>query len=87
MNAYELADQLDNVKYQNGAKPFEMYANMLRQQADRIAELEKDFAWAKDQWNKDRICFESRRNELEKDLALKTRDRDVFSNFTLAYEE
>ncbi len=42
MNAYELADQLDNVKYQNGAKPFEMYANMLRQQADRIAELEKE---------------------------------------------
>jgi hypothetical protein len=41
MNAYKLADQLDNVKYQNGAKPFEMYANMLRQQADRIAELEK----------------------------------------------
>ena len=41
MNAYELADQLDNVKYQNGAKPFEMYATMLRQQADRIAELEK----------------------------------------------
>ena len=40
MNAYELADQLDNVKYQNGAKPFEMYANMLRQQADRIAHLE-----------------------------------------------
>ena len=87
MNAYELADQLDNVKYQNGAKPFEMYANMLRQQADRIAELEKDFAWAKDQWNKDRICFESRRNELEKDLVLKTRDRDVFCNFTLAYEK
>jgi len=25
--------------------------------------------------------------ELEKDLALKTRDRDVFRNFTLAYEE
>ena len=42
MNAYKLADQLDNVKYQNGAKPFEMYANMLRQQADRIAELEKE---------------------------------------------
>jgi hypothetical protein len=41
-SAYELADQLDNVKYQNGAKPFEMYANMLRQQADRIAELEKE---------------------------------------------
>lgn len=40
MTAYELADQLDNVKYQNGAKPFEMYANMLRQQADRIAHLE-----------------------------------------------
>ena len=41
MNAYELADQLENVKYQNGAKPFGMYANMLRYQADRIAELEK----------------------------------------------
>ena len=41
MTAYELADKLDNVKYQNGVKPFEMYANMLRQQADRIAELEK----------------------------------------------
>ena len=40
MTAYELADQLDNVKYQNGAKPFEMYATMLRQQADRIAHLE-----------------------------------------------
>lgn len=40
MNAYELADQLDNVKYQNGAKPFEMYANMLRQQADQIKYLE-----------------------------------------------
>ena len=41
LSAYKLADQLDNVKYQNGSKPFEMYANMLRQQADRIAELEK----------------------------------------------
>lgn len=41
MNAYKLADQLDNVKYQNGAKPFGIYANMFRQQADRIAELEK----------------------------------------------
>ena len=44
MNAYELADQLDNVKYQNGAKPFEMYATMLRQQADRIAELEQNLS-------------------------------------------
>lgn len=26
-------------------------------------------------------------NDLEKDLALKTRDRDVFCNFTLAYEK
>ena len=41
MNAYELADQLDNLKYQNGAKPFEMYANMLRQQADLIRNLQK----------------------------------------------
>ena len=47
MNAYELADQLDNVKYQNGAKPFEMYANMLRQQADRIADLETTLAFKK----------------------------------------
>ena len=61
--------------------------NLIKNQADRIAELEKECAWAKDQWNKDRICFESRRNELEKDLVLKTRDRDVFCNFTLAYEK
>ena len=44
MNAYELADQLDNVKYQNGAKPFEMYANMLRQQADEIVVLKRILA-------------------------------------------
>ena len=45
MNAYELADQLDNVKYQNGAKPFEMYANMLRQQADLIRNLQKSLGF------------------------------------------
>ena len=84
MTAYELANALKD----DWADKFRFdAADMLRQQADRIAELEKDFAWAKDQWNKDRICFESRRNELEKDLALKTRDRDVFCNFTLAYEK
>ena len=90
MNAYELAELLEDVEpYINGLDDLTLSNSvaMLRQQADRIAELEKDFAWAKDQWNKDRICFESRRNELEKDLALKTRDRDVFGNFTLAYEE
>jgi hypothetical protein len=43
MNAYELADQLDNVKYQNGAKPFGIYANMFRQQADRIGVLEANY--------------------------------------------
>lgn len=87
MTAYELADELETRIATQGFEITKQSANMLRQQADRIAELEKDFVWAKDQWNKDRICFESRRNELKKDLALKTRDRDVFSNFTLAYEE
>jgi hypothetical protein len=38
MNAHELADQLDKVQYQNGSKPFEMYANMLRQQAKELDE-------------------------------------------------
>ena len=52
-----------------------------------IEELKKELEWAKNQWNKDRICFETHKAELEKDLALKTRDRDVFKNFTLAYEE
>ena len=36
------------------------------QQADRIAELEKECHWAKDQWDKDRICFKARIAELEK---------------------
>ena len=87
LTAYELADELIAKKNIFDKPRNTDAANMLRQQADRIAELEKECAWAKDQWNKDRICFESRRNELEKDLALKTRDRDVFSNFTLAYEK
>ena len=94
MNAYELADDLEqaaNLEMELGRPEnwadLKTAADMLRQLATEKAELEKDFAWAKDQWNKDRICFESRINELEKDLALKTRDRDVFSNFTLAYED
>ena len=93
MNAYELAEKAQGLAYEipadwSSGEPKNVatdIADMLRQLATEKAELEKDFAWAKDQWNKDRICFESRINELEKDLALKTRDRDVFSNFTLAY--
>jgi len=37
MNAYELADELDKIN----DIPIETIINMLRQQADRIAELEK----------------------------------------------
>jgi uncharacterized phage infection (PIP) family protein YhgE len=44
MNAYELADELDKVQYQNGSKPFEMYATMLRQQQDEIDALKKFIA-------------------------------------------
>jgi len=47
---------------QDYAKELAKIIVQLRQQADRIAELEKD-------------------------LALKTRDRDVFRDFTLAYEK
>jgi hypothetical protein len=60
MNAYELADWLD--RRRDAYEPNGWSADMLRQQADRIAELEKD-------------------------LAVKTRDRDVFRDFTLAYEK
>jgi hypothetical protein len=115
MNAYELADELENYVWMNPnnnrdyckevkdmirqqadriadhEKTFnemcELYEKQLDKQADRIAELEKECNWAKDQWNKDRICFEARKTELEKDLALKNRDRDVFREFTLAYEK
>jgi 2'-5' RNA ligase len=69
MNAYELAEQLetfdDSIFQYHGDKTQAINmksATMLRQQADRIAELEKD-------------------------LVLKTRDRDVFTHFTLAYEK
>lgn len=83
------ADRIERLEAEAKSKNnyLEQHCQKIDQQADRIAELEKECAWAKDQWNKDRICFESRRNELEKDLALKTRDRDVFRDFTLAYEE
>jgi hypothetical protein len=89
MNAYELADELKEC-IDDGSTDLVCVCgavNMLRQQADRIAELEKECNWAKDQWNKDRICFEASKTELEKNLALKTRDRDVFREFTLAYEK
>ena len=63
MNAYELADELEWHWDNDCRSPaVSKSADMLRQQADRIAELEKD-------------------------LALKTRDRDVFRDFTLAYEK
>ena len=62
MNAYDLAEIVDKWAYSESAEYLTDAANMLRQQADRIAELEKD-------------------------LALKTRDRDVFCDFTLAYEK
>lgn len=44
MNAYELADHLEKANYLGAVKA----ANMLRQQADRIKELEKqldEFTW------------------------------------------
>ncbi len=87
MNAYELADDVKNISNTIEALEWVQKASpLLCQQADRIAELEKECNWAKDQWNKDRICFEASKTELDKELALKTRDRDVFREFTLAYE-
>ena len=41
MNAYELADIADRWAYKESAEYLTDAANMLRQQADRIAELEK----------------------------------------------
>ena len=46
MNAYELADELETLHWLEGDGsfancPFQAQATMLRQQADRIAELEK----------------------------------------------
>jgi len=48
MNAYELADELEGwsddwLSSGNKKNVFKKHANMLRQQADRIAELEKAF--------------------------------------------
>ena len=47
MNAYELADDLEKLYWLEGdgsVCPFQAQATMLRQQADRIAELEKELA-------------------------------------------
>ena len=44
MNAYELADELEGFNFLDGdihIAPYQKQADMLRQQADRIAELEK----------------------------------------------
>ena len=66
MNAYELADYLQKAFYAD--EDIEKAANMLRQQADRIAELEKQVESCKEtngllvntiqayreEWNKER---------------------------------
>ena len=61
MNAYELADELDKIN----DIPIETIINMLRQQADRIADYEK---WEK-RWSERVARAENRIAELEKDLA------------------
>jgi hypothetical protein len=97
MNAYEVADELQIVEDKAEAHAMVHIKTtvadaqvMLRQQADRIKELDKRYATllgknvaylGVEQKLKDRIA------ELEKDLSLKTRDRDVYRDFTLAYEE
>ena len=90
MTAYELADVLVHTSKSMYSSILNNAANMLRQQADRIKELDKRHAdlmstyvayLGIEQKLNDRIT------ELEKDLALKTRDKDVYRNFTLAYEE
>ena len=51
MNAYELADELENkINLSENLFVFDA-ANMLRQQADRIAELEKELKHYKMAWN------------------------------------
>ena len=45
MNAYELADELERFESFNGDVFFGICAVTLRQQADRIAELEKALDW------------------------------------------
>lgn len=86
MTAYELADELLRDNTQLTVKA----AYMLRQQADRIAELEKQLQESALDYIS--VCSQAdehyaRVKELEKDLSLKTRDRDVFRDFTLAYEK
>ena len=47
MNAYELADELEGFNFLDGdipIAPYQKQADMLRQQADRIAELEQNLS-------------------------------------------
>ena len=72
MNTYKLADELKKCiddGFTDLVCVFDA-VNMLRQQADRIAELEKECDLAKDQWDKDRICFKARIAELEDRLSM-----------------
>ena len=48
MNAYELADELEGFNFLDGdipLAPYQKQADMLREQADRIVELEKALNW------------------------------------------
>lgn len=50
MNAYELADELEGFNFPDGdipIAPYQKQADMLRQQADRIADLETTLAFKK----------------------------------------
>jgi hypothetical protein len=88
MNAYELADIIEEDMEDGFGMGFLKDAvSMIRKQADRIAELEKEADRLSNHANELRKIHANRIAELEKDLALKTRDRDVFRDFTLAYEK
>ena len=66
MNAYELADEIDSIAFDwLGKTTSGKLANMLRQQADRIAELEH----MNKNWQLSETMAYNRIAELEKDLA------------------
>ena len=80
MNAYELADSIED--WDSDGQWDTPAANMLRQQADRIAELEKFFKPAESQLEYENRELQRRIVILEKDLHMLQRHYDQLNHDT-----
>ena len=70
INANELAEELESISWLQGdgkVKPFQHYADFIRQQQAEIDEFKKEVEWCKHQWNRDRMNLLSQLKTLNRD--------------------